>query len=244
MKQIMFILSLVLGLSLPLLAQKPLEPVKVGLGLTANNYLGDYADPDYVRIYAGGLFSLQKATRRHANFHLKFGFGKFADQFEGNELPLDQDGLPVERFVETSFIHGELGISYRFMPNKRFQPFLHAGFGWMYFNPRDVNGRKLIRNTLPVSQGASTNKYIPQLPAGLGFEVRMNEYLSIEAAYSYRFMPTDYLDAYGQSDATNSFDALQAINLTFMFSLGKGPELPPRRVKDKPKDEVEIIIED
>lgn len=244
MKRGILLIFLLTGFYAFLLAQQAKDPVKIGLGLVANNYLGDYADPDYVRIYAGGLISLQKATRRHANVHLKVGFGRFADQFEGEELPLDSEGNPVERFVETNFIHGEFGLSYRLMPAKRFQPFVHAAFGWTYFNPKDVNGRKLIRNILPVSEGASTNKYVPQLPVGMGFEVRLNQLLSIETAYTYRFMPTDYLDSYGQSDAINSFDALQAVSISFMFSLGKGPELPPKKVKKRPKDEVQIILED
>lgn len=245
MKYFIVALSVFLGLNCQLLAQKKPDPVKVGLGLSANNYLGDYSNPDYPRIYAGGLFSLQKATRRNLNFQLKVGFGKFADQFEGENLPLGDDGLPIERFIESNFIHGELGITYRLFPAKRFQPFLHGGFGWTYFNPKDINGRRLIRNQSPVSEGASTNKYVPQLPFGLGFETRLNAFISIEAAYTYRFMPTDYLDTYGQADALGTFDALQSLSLSFMFTIGEGPELPPKRKAKKETEEgIQIIIED
>ncbi|MCI4667882.1 MAG: outer membrane beta-barrel protein [Bacteroidia bacterium] len=244
MKKLLFLMLLSLGVLPSLLAQKQRDPVKFGLGLTANHYLGDYSDPNYIRIYSGGAFSLQKASRRNVNLHLRVGFGRFADQFEGEELPLGSDGLPLPRFVETNFLHGELALTYRFFPQKRFQPFVHGGFGWLYFNPKDLDGRKLIRNQAPTSQGASTNTIVPQLPIGLGFEVRLNQLISIETSYSYRFTPTDYLDNYGQSDAINSFDALQSINISFMFSIGKGPELPPKKVKSKEKEDIEIIIED
>ncbi len=241
MKQLFFLCIVLLLFSQVMLAQDFKPPVKMGVGLTANNYLGDFNDPGYFRLYSGVVFSIQKATRKPINLHLRAGFGKFADQVDGAALPSASN-----TFVETSYIHGELGLTYRLFPAKRFQPLLHLGFGFVNFTPRDVEGRKLIRNNGPLSQGASTNTFIPQVPGGLGFETRLNPYLSLEFLYSYRFIPSDYLDNYAEpSEGAFSFDALQSLGISFMFSLGKGPEMPPKRRKPAKKAEkpLEIIPE-
>lgn len=223
-------------------AQDNRTPVKIGVGLTGNNYIGDYNDPGYFRTYAGSHFSIQKANRNALNLHLQAGFGRFADQFDGDEIPLGPDGQPLPRFVETRFIHGELAVSYRLMPGKRIQPYVQVGYGLLFFSPRDGDGRRLIRFNGPASQGAETNQIIPQLAGSVGLESRINNFLSINLAYTYRFLPSDYLDNYGQTDSNTGFDALQSIGIGFMFSLGKGPDLPPRKSKGGNSDnELEVI---
>ncbi|MEO0896097.1 MAG: outer membrane beta-barrel protein [Bacteroidota bacterium] len=225
-----------------MMAQNQKAPVKIGVGLTGNNYIGDYNDPSYFRTYAGSHLSIQKANRRSFNLHLQAGFGRFADQFDGDDIPLDQDGQPLPRFIETSFIHGELAVSYRLFPAKRLQPYAQLGYGLMFFSPKDNDGRRLIRFDGPASEGAATNQIVPQLSGSLGLEARVNDFISFNIAYTYRFLPTDYLDNYGQEEGISGFDALQSVQVGFMFSLGRGPALPPRKQKP-PKDDtgVEII---
>ncbi|MEL6133743.1 MAG: hypothetical protein AAFR59_10300, partial [Bacteroidota bacterium] len=215
-------------------AQEGKFPMEPTIGFSGFQYLGDYSEPlAYPRIYVGTFVALQRSSRKHFIWQFQVGAGRFADQFDG-EIPVNATGGSPSRFVQTRFIYGELRGVYRFFPQNRFQPYLSVGTGLTRFRPEDENGRRLIRRPDSVSSGAASNTIVPQLPASLGIKYRINRYISVDIRYTYRFIPTDYLDTYGQLGDQQDFDALQNLNLGFAFTLGPGPELPPsKRAKRK-----------
>ncbi|MEL6627373.1 MAG: hypothetical protein AAFQ83_14260 [Bacteroidota bacterium] len=218
----------------PVYAQEGKFPIESTVGISGFQYLGDYAEPlTYPRIYAGTFVSLQRSSRKNFVWQFQIGSGRFADQFDG-EIPETSSGASPSQFVQTRFIYGEIRGVYRFFPQNRFQPYLSVGSGLVRFRPEDESGRRLIRRPDSVSSGAASNTVVPQLPASLGIKYRVNRFISVDIRYSYRFIPTDYLDSFGQTGDSQDFDALQNLNLGFSFTLGPGPELPPsKRAKRK-----------
>lgn len=94
--------------------------------------------------------------------------------------------------------------------NARFQPYLLAGFGGMYFNPRGTlitnfeTGQKQWVDLRPLAtEGQNFDKegfplaysrYSMIVPAGLGFRVDIGRGLAIGMEYILRYTFTDYLD--------------------------------------------------
>lgn len=94
--------------------------------------------------------------------------------------------------------------------NGRFQPYLLAGFGGMYFNPRGTfvkdfeTGQKEWIDLRPLAtEGQNFDKagypqpysrYAMVVPAGIGFRVDIGRGLSIGMEYIMRYTFTDYLD--------------------------------------------------
>lgn len=210
----------------PLLAWAQPAPVQIGFALTANAYTGDYNEPAtaFQRVYPGGHFSLQKENGQALRVALTGGFGTFAGQYEGSFPPLPP-GVTPPRFVETRFFYGDLRLSYRFFAQKKWQPYLSAGAGLIVFNPRDGEGRRLLMRSDTRVEGEVYNNVIPQLPLTAGLHYRIHPWVRLGLGYTYRFVPTDYLDNVGQLGSQAGFDALHALEIGLDFLLG-GPVAP------------------
>ncbi|TAE55075.1 MAG: hypothetical protein EAZ89_06060, partial [Bacteroidetes bacterium] len=197
-------LCVLLMLMLPALlpAQDSLKrtPLQVGLGFSAFSYVGDLSDPGlgYQRVYPGGEISLQPGNQKALRVQFHAGFGKFADQYDG-ELPAAPVGVTPPTFVQTQVIHGDLRLSYRLFPRAILQPYVSAGAGLLFFSPRDQNNRRLLAVSSSRPEGETYNTAIPQLPLAAGLQGRITPQVSLSLDYTYRFIPSDYLDNTGQT---------------------------------------------
>lgn len=215
--------------SLPLLlAQVAAEesPFMVGIGLTGQQYLGDYTEPGYFRAAAGINMTIEKVNRHPFDVTVKLGIGSFTEQFDTLLTPTSV-AQTNDNFIETRYYHGELNLRFRPFVYARWQPYLAAGAGLMFFSPRNAEGELLARRTRGTNP-ASFNTIIPQLPASIGCMYRINQFTQLGVQYTYRFIPTDYLDNYAVEEVETGFDALHSVAVSFHISLGPMPDLPPK----------------
>lgn len=206
-------------------AQSSREGVEVGLSLSGISYLGDFSEGEgaFRRFHPGLDIALQQRHDRPLQFQFHGGFGKFADQFEGSWPQVN--GVDPVNFVETSFFYGDLRLAFRPLPQKRVQPFVALGAGLMYFIPRDQDGKQLPPRTQTRDESEeSYNRVIPQLPATLGGMAQLNRRLKLKLAYTFRFVPSDYLDNTGALGAREGFDSLHAIVLGLHFAISPEKE--------------------
>lgn len=196
------------------------DPLKVGMGLSGFGYLGDMSESQstFSRFYPGANFSLQTENRKALKIQLNGGFGKFSDQFDG-EPPRVEPHIEPTTFVETSFFYGDLRLKYRFFPRHRFQPYISVGAGLLFFTPRDKNGRLLNTRSQTRAEGESYSTAVPQLPATVGLQAIINRNIYLGLGYTYRFVPTDYLDNIGQLGNRKGFDSLYNLQLSLYFIL-------------------------
>ncbi|MDX1908584.1 MAG: hypothetical protein SF053_16220 [Bacteroidia bacterium] len=187
-----------------------LRGVEVGLYLSGYSYAGEYTDPGAYnrRVYPGGAFYIQQVGTRRLRMQACGVFGQFADQYDNLEPP-PQPGVSIPTFIITRIVAGDLRLQYRPLPGLRVQPWISAGAGLIYFSPRDKNGRKLADNTNTRPDGTSYNTVIPQIPLSGGVYARINRHLNLGLGYTFRFIPSDYLDNSGAGLA--GFDQLHAL---------------------------------
>ncbi|MEM7371492.1 MAG: outer membrane beta-barrel protein [Bacteroidota bacterium] len=196
------------------------DPLKVGLGLSGFGYLGDMSESQssFSRFYPGANFSLQTENRKALKIQLNGGFGKFSEQYDGDP---PQVGAHIEptTFVETSFFYGDLRMKYRFFTRYRFQPYLSIGAGLLFFTPRDKNGKLLKTRSQTRAEGESYSTSVPQVPATIGLQAIVNRNIYLGLGYTYRFVPTDYLDNIGELGNRKGFDSLYNLQLSLYFIL-------------------------
>ena len=194
---------------------------QVSLGFDGIAYFGDFYEQNsrLIRVHPGFNFQLQRYHRRAFSLLLNGGFGQFADQYDQALPVLDEQGTPIT-FVETRFIYGDLRVSYEPPMQGRWQPYVTLGAGLIRFSPFDRDGRPLINRGASREEGEDYNAIIPQLPASLGFRTRLTKVVSAGAAYTYRFVPSDYLDNLGVQGSRQGFDDLHSLTLFLSFDIG------------------------
>ncbi|MEO1450955.1 MAG: hypothetical protein AAFV07_15605 [Bacteroidota bacterium] len=202
-------------------AQRGQQVPQIGLGATAITYAGDFTDPEtqFQRVYPGFDLILRSAQDRRFASQLTLGTGRFVEQFDGNVPPTPPD-VELPDFVDTRFLYGDLRVYYHPVPEFVVDPFIGVGAGLIYFTPRDKDGRLLTRNSATRAEGERYNPIIPQLPIQGGVRFRLNDFLKLGTAYTYRFVPSDYLDNIGNLGTRSGFDALHAVQLTLWVNLG------------------------
>lgn len=201
-------------------------PLEVGFNFSGISYTGDYSEGNssLSRVYPGANLSLQSSYPRALKLQMNAGFGKFAEQYDTSS-PNIPPGVEIPSFIETSFIYGDLRLKYHFLHRGNFQPYLSAGAGVMFFNPTDQDGRKLIRRTNTRLEGEDFNNIVPELPVTAGVQFHLTRQVWMNASYTYRYTPTDYLDNVGLAGENNGFDALHSVQLGIHITLGAKPNI-------------------
>ena len=192
--------------------------IQLGIHLDGITYRGDYLEgAGSMRVQPGGHLTIQSARRRSLKFQAALGFGEVSEQTDGT---INLQATPS--FFTTPFWYGNLGISWQ--PNLgRFTPILTLGAGLIHFSPRDQQGRTLQPRRQTRAAGEDYNPIIPQLPASLGVAYQINQQLAASFSYSYRFVPSDFLDNVGQSGPQPGFDALQSLSLGLRLTISPNP---------------------
>ncbi len=224
------VLVLNLFFALEAQAQAPKSPsgVELTVGFDGIAYFGDYYERNssLLRVHPGVNFQIQRPKDKGLGVMFSLGYGQFADQYDQPLPVVDQDGTALT-FVATSLFYGDLRLVYRLPIGEKFSPYVSVGAGLTHFRPEDQNGRPLINRTSSRPGGESYNATIPQLPLSLGFRYRLTKLMWLGAGYSYRFVPSDYLDNLGVDGARDGFDALHSLTLfaTFMIGVEEGGDI-------------------
>jgi len=198
------------------------RPLKVGMSMSGSMYIGDLTDDEtmFHRIYPGANISLQSEGYRNLRGQLNAGFGRFSEQYDAAPPELPKGIYPVN-FVETSFFYGDLRLKYRLLKRRNIQPFVSAGAGFLIFSPQDENGKFLSDAILTRPEGEFYNTAVPQLPMSAGVQARITPLIWLGAEYTYRYVPTDYLDNIGQLGRRPGNDQLHQVMVSLYFNLGK-----------------------
>lgn len=203
------------------------DPLKVGLSLSGTSYIGDMSESHSLlsRVNPGGNLSLQTENTAALKFQVNGGFGKFTEQFDGDP-PITAPHIEPTTFVETTFFYGDLRLKYRFFPQARIHPYISIGAGILFFTPRDQNGKFLKPRTQTRLEDESYSATVPQIPGTVGIQGKINRNIVLGLEYTYRFVPTDYLDNIGQLGSRNGFDSLHGLHLGLYFILKPQDEIP------------------
>jgi len=222
------VLLLVCLLATQLRAQERggIPPLKIGLGMMGFAYVGDMTDDEnrFHRVYPGGSFSLQFEGKSFIQPQLNAGLGKFVAESERVYTGLS-DGILPNDFVETSFFFFDLRVRLRFLRKKRVQPYVSVGGGILLFNPKDKEGNFLGENIFTrLEEEELYNTTVPYLPLSLGVQFKLVKAVDIGLEYTYRLIPSDYLDNIGQLGAREGSDRLHSLQVSMFFTLGLGKE--------------------
>ncbi len=218
--------------TLPVLAMAQLQPpakgtrpLKVGLSMSGTMYIGDLTDKEtmFHRVYPGSNISLQSEGYRNLRAQLNAGFGRFSEQYDSEPPELPKGIFPVN-FVETSFFYGDLRLKYRLLKRREIQPFVSAGAGFLIFSPQDAQGKFLSDAILTRPEGEFYNTAVPQLPFSAGVQARITPLLWLGAEYTYRYVPTDYLDNIGQLGRRPGNDQLHQLMVTVYVNMSQPEE--------------------
>lgn len=190
--------------------------------MSGSMYIGDLTDDEtmFHRINPGLNISLQSEGYRNLRGQLNAGFGRFSDQYDSDPPELPKGIFPVN-FVETSFFYGDLRLKYRLFKKRSIQPFVSAGAGFLIFSPQDANGKFLSDAILTRPEGEFYNTAVPQLPMSAGVQARITPLLWIGAEYTYRYVPTDYLDNIGELGRRPGNDQLHQVMVSLYFNLSE-----------------------
>lgn len=188
--------------------------------MSGSMYIGDLTDDEtmFHRIYPGANISLQSEGYRNLRAQLNAGFGRFSEQYDTEPPELPKGIFPVN-FVETSFFYGDLRLKYRFFKRKQIQPFISAGAGFLIFSPRDASGKFLSDAILTRPEGEFYNTAVPQLPMTAGVQARITPIMWLGAEYTYRYVPTDYLDNIGQLGRRPGNDQLHQVMVSLYINM-------------------------
>lgn len=138
---------------------------------------------------------------------------------------------------ETKFYYFGGGIVYSYALYKKFHPFINLGIEYLQFDPKDVNGNKM-----PGNQAGIYKKNDIYFNAELGFNLMLDDDLSLMVSGGGHYAKNDYLD-----DVKNGIhgDWIYNAGIGLSYSLfGKGEEEPiiPKGISgsdtDKDKDGV------
>lgn len=223
-----------------LFAQEDPPPIRIGVGMMGISYAGDLTvdEGSFQRFSPGGHLAVQFAGAKKLRPALIAGYGGFREQidvFPGQVPP----GVEPNNFVETNFFFADFRLQYYFLSQKRISPFLAAGVGMFSFSPRDQDGNFLGENVFTRLDGESYNTTIASFPITVGFNLNVNQVISLSLGYTQRFTPTDYLDNIGQLGTKAGNDVVQHFQMGVHFTLVPREEIdlpPPPNDPDRPLD--------
>lgn len=239
MRSLAFLLCMICGSALSVFGQDTAKaaPLQLGVGLTANSYLGDlnYRDDSPLRAYPGINFSLQFDNKKAFGLQVNSGFARITEQNDAAALDGVGEYNP-NRFVQTSFFYLDLRLRRYFLRKQKIKPFLAAGIGFVSFNPEDVEGNFLLENIftrLPEEENYLT--LVAQFPMQAGIQIQLNPTMYLNLSGVYRFVSSDYVDNISAFGRRGGNDALLSAQAELLFSIvGKEKEPTPVQPKEEP----------
>jgi hypothetical protein len=132
----------------------------------------------------------------------------------------------------------------RFYQRAVFNPYLFAGIGLLYSNPKaELNGEKHALQPLQ-TEGVSYSRFQPVIPYGFGARVMLNPFFNIAVEGSYRHTFTDYLDDVStvHPDKTDWTDPVRIALSDRRPELGLSPYEPGTRRGDASNNDSYFLI--
>lgn len=193
-------------------AQISVKGPQIGIGFTANTYIGDLnANETLHRFYPGLNLSLAFENQKliAPAFHLFIG--KFIAQTR-NLPPVDN--IQPNTFVKTHFVNADLLIRIRPFFKKPVYPSIATGLGILNFTPKNENNQNyatLVSTRKPGESYASTTL---ALPLNLSINLKLARNILVALNYYHLFPSSDYLDNIGQLGTKKGNDQLMIASLS------------------------------
>lgn len=188
--------------------------IRAGVGLNVNHYVGDLQTEHFAfqRQYPGvGLWLTNDAPRR-IKYAVEAGTGRIAEQADPQfYVSGPSPDIQPNTYVSTDFFYGNLSFQFRPIRYHRFQPFLTAGGGVMYYSPKDFRNVGLTDQEYSRLEDEQYSLLAFQLPVGAGFEYKMTPALSLQLQFQHRFLSTDYIDNIGRLGPVKGNDFIQSL---------------------------------
>ena len=215
--------------------------LQLGLGMTATHYSGDLTEKNdgFYRFYPGINVSLQGEGHNRLQAQCNLGMGNFADQITQKKYYLQApDSVHPNRFVSTSFIYGDVRMKVRLLNHRRFQPFVSAGGGFLFYSPKDKRNLGLLDQETTRLTDETYQLISLQAPISAGLTYKITPVMGLGLDYTYRFLTTDYVDNIGKLGLKKGNDALQNVQLTLYLTPSPSPyNMQPKVPKPKTKKE-------
>lgn len=187
-------------------AQISVKGPQIGIGFSANTYIGDLnANETLHRFYPGLHLSLAFENQKliAPAFHLFIG--KFIAQTR-NLPPVDN--IQPNTFVKTHFINADLLIRIRPMYKKPVYPSIATGLGILNFTPKNENNQNYATLVTTRKPGESYASTTIALPLNLSINLKLARNIIAALNYYHLFPSTDYLDNIGQLGTKKGNDQL------------------------------------
>ncbi|MBX7243310.1 MAG: hypothetical protein K1X92_16320 [Bacteroidia bacterium] len=207
--------------------------IRIGLGLTGNQYIGDLSSKnpwEYPRVNSGVNLSFLSQKKSALNLLVNIGTGAIVGQNDSVKFtePLTNK-LKPNRFVSTTFIYGDVNARLRFFKNKKLQPYAGAGAGFIFYSPKNEKSVGLLDQERTRISGENYSLIMLQFPLRAGLDYQFSRIAGLNLSYQHRFLSSDYLDNIGKLGSRKGNDYLQSIELALVISLN--PPKPTSKVK-------------
>ena len=169
--------------------------IKVTGGLGMSTYYGDICD-GWDCYQFRHSFSLGIYYRYNQRFCFKLdGFWTRLsndDRIYKNERNL---GFRTDVFeLAGSVMYDIFPFQHKFEQRRTVEPYVHAGIGLAYFNPKGKLDGKWHNLHELQTEGVNYSRATPVIPFGIGLRTRLRHDLNLSLEFTYRKTFTDYLD--------------------------------------------------
>ncbi|HTP13425.1 MAG TPA: hypothetical protein VMM37_07330, partial [Bacteroidota bacterium] len=141
----------------------------------------------------GGGVTFSYSAMEHLGIRAMFGAGQLGWK-DANDLN-----------YTTNVLSGNLYLSFDMIPHGTFNPFILAGVGGVYFDPRSDDGNELAT--------AGISKFDLNYIGGAGFDIFFSEFVSMTVSGEYVYANTQNMDL-AVKGANNSY---ARVNLEFRY---------------------------
>ncbi len=172
---------------------------KLGIGASGSLYLFNSNISDGL-MKAGGGINLSYSATEYLGIRALFGTGQIGWK--------DVNG---QKYT-TTLLSGNFYLSYDMIPHGTFNPFLFAGVGGSYFDPRSDLGPYI---GLP--SGKNFEKIAREGSGGLGFDYFFSEFFSVTLSGEFVMATTDKLDAQMVAKNAGKNESFTRVSLEFRY---------------------------
>jgi hypothetical protein len=167
---------------------------KLGVGAAGSLYLFNPNLSDGLMKGGGGL-SLSYSAMEHLGLRAMLGAGQLGWK--------DIAGFSNT----TTLLSANFYLSYDIIPHGTFNPFLFAGLGGVYFDPRSDQGNDL---------GTNLSKFDINYLGGVGFDYFFSEFFSMTISGEFAMTNTDKLDNQNPKNLGTK-ESYSRVNLEFRY---------------------------
>lgn len=216
--------------------------IHIGLGLTGNTYVGDFSEQNLSlqRFSPGVQFSARFDQGKRTWTQINIGTSRIIEQLDKGNLLSSSSDISPNKFVDASLFNAEFQLNVRLLRHSFIQPYVAAGLGFLFYEPKDEFGNALGDNPFTREPEEVYSTISLYLPLTAGFLVKLGSKLSLGASYTFKPTTTDYIDNIGLLGTRSGNDQLHRLQVTVYYDLKRSQK--PSNKPYKPLPEIQPLI--